>query len=821
MSELGVRLSGRRLAEAAVDEADISEPSRLIVLLALAGDEEGVRSLLAGDRVMPPERTLDSDQRSDEVFLESIRIEGFRGIGPQADLNLTPLPGLTVIVGRNGSGKSSFAEALEHLLTGRLRRLEDAATVAFRDGLRHVGWSGDVKMEAKFAVAGLDGGITRTRVLPVGEKETALSQMPISVRDGRDQPISDLGWEEAAQTWRPVLSTSEIAGLSRSRPTEIAAAMLEALSLEDLAKAEDLLRRIEVQVAKDVDRCEAECRGLLAVMEEHQDERAKQCQALLRHAAWTWDISAINHLVSGESVDGESPRAQLHAITALALPTADEADSLMSEVRAAADAQMEAATEHATRAESDAALLQHILERHAAYEDESCPVCGKGVLDRDWWTEAQGRLDALSASASRLREARQRAQAAETSLRQALKQVPPELDGLPAPDLNVAAVVAAWKAWSAESENLDALALAKRFEEQLPGVRLELDKVQESAARQLAMIDEAWQPVADQLSQWAEEIQQVAPSQRRLPDLQAAAEWIARTSAAEQEARFEEIADAAEALWERLRAESAVSLKRLALRGKQKQRRVGIETSINGGDAPLGVLSQGEMNAMALSLYLPRAFRGESPLRFVVIDDPAQGMDPSKVDGLAQYLESVASKWQIVVFVHDNALPTALRIRDIPARIVSLSRMGGRIETSVQRDPVEQLLKDANALAQMSDLSPLMIKHGAPNMLREAVEIACGEVFLRRSVTRGKSLDDAYESLDGANGPRARLCLAIGDQAPDVRDLDQWLRKNWGSEMEAVFERVKSGAHTGRDGAAIPDDVKAVRGLIEKVKSLA
>ena len=804
----------------AVEEADVSGPSRLLVLLALAGDEEGICSLLAGNRVMPPERTLDSDQRSGEVFLESIRIEGFRGIGPQADLNLTPLPGLTVIVGRNGSGKSSFAEALEHLLTGQLQRLEDA-TGAFRGGLRHVGWSSDVKMEAKFAVAGLDGSVVRTRVLPVGEKETTLSQKPISVRDGHGRQISDLGWEEAAQTWRPVLSTSEIAGLSRSRPTEIATAMLEALSLEDLVKAEDLLRRIEVQVAKDVDRCEAERRSLLAAIEESQDERAKQCQALLRHAAWAWDISAINRLVSGESADRESLRERLRAITALALPTADEVDSLVNEMRTAADAQMEAATEHATRAESDAILLRHILERHVAYEDESCPVCGKGVLDRDWWTKAQERLDDLSASASRLKEARQKARTAETDLRQALRQVPPELDGLPAPDLNVASAVAAWKAWSAETENLDALALAKRFEEQLPGVRLELGKVQEAAARQLAMIDEAWHPVAKRLSQWAEDVQQVAPSKRRLPDLQAAAEWIARTSAAEQEARFEEIADVAETLWERLRAESAVSLKRLALRGRQKQRKVGIETSINGDDAPLGVLSHGEMNAMALSLYLPRAFRGESPLRFVVIDDPAQGMDPSKVDGLAQYLSTVAPKWQIVVFVHDNTLPVALRIRDIPARIIRLRRVGGRIETTEQRDPVEQLLKDANTLAQMGELSPHMIKHGAPVMLREAFEMACGEVFLMRSVTRGKSLDEAYESLDGASGPRARLCLAIGDQAPDVRETNRWLRKNWGSEMEAVFERVKSSAHTGTDGAAIPDDVRAVRELVEKVKSLA
>ncbi|HEX6020988.1 MAG TPA: AAA family ATPase, partial [Solirubrobacter sp.] len=58
------------------------------------------------------------------VWLRSITVEGFRGIGPAATLSLEPAPGLTVVVGRNGSGKSSFAEGLELLMTGALKRWE-------------------------------------------------------------------------------------------------------------------------------------------------------------------------------------------------------------------------------------------------------------------------------------------------------------------------------------------------------------------------------------------------------------------------------------------------------------------------------------------------------------------------------------------------------------------------------------------------------------------------------------------------------------------------------------------------------------------------
>lgn len=69
------------------------------------------------------------------TFLLTIAVEGFRGIGKKATLDLTPGPGLPLVVGRNGSGKSSFAEALELLLTADTYRWENRSKV-WRDGWR-------------------------------------------------------------------------------------------------------------------------------------------------------------------------------------------------------------------------------------------------------------------------------------------------------------------------------------------------------------------------------------------------------------------------------------------------------------------------------------------------------------------------------------------------------------------------------------------------------------------------------------------------------------------------------------------------------------
>ena len=69
------------------------------------------------------------------VYLKSIGVQGFRGIGAAVTLHLQAGPGLTVITGRNGSGKSSFAEAAEIALTGDNMRWSDR-TAVWKEGWR-------------------------------------------------------------------------------------------------------------------------------------------------------------------------------------------------------------------------------------------------------------------------------------------------------------------------------------------------------------------------------------------------------------------------------------------------------------------------------------------------------------------------------------------------------------------------------------------------------------------------------------------------------------------------------------------------------------
>src|SRR4029453_7023626 len=116
--------------------------------------------------------------------------------------------------------------------------------------------------------------------------------------------------------------------------------------------------------------------------------------------------------------------------------------------------------------------------------------------------------------------------------------------------------------------------------------------------------------------------------------------------------------------------QSNVALNEIRLTGTGNRRMVDLTVTVDGVPAhALGVMSQGEQNALALSLFIPRATLPESPFRFMVIDDPVQSMDPSRVDGLARVLDEVAKTRQVVVFTHDDRLPESTRRLGIDARV--------------------------------------------------------------------------------------------------------------------------------------------------------
>ncbi len=136
MSDTALRALVLRRLEAGTKPEDVWST---LVLAALEGPH-----VLAGylDNHAPPRRPEGAageakDREPLGAYLKAITVEGFRGIGQKKSLDLPPGPGLTLVVGRNGSGKSSFAEALELLVTGDTYRWANRAKV-WQQGWRNL-----------------------------------------------------------------------------------------------------------------------------------------------------------------------------------------------------------------------------------------------------------------------------------------------------------------------------------------------------------------------------------------------------------------------------------------------------------------------------------------------------------------------------------------------------------------------------------------------------------------------------------------------------------------------------------------------------------
>jgi hypothetical protein len=112
----------------------LAEQATDLLLAALESDESLSAQLAGQAQPYSGASAVTSPPHPAGAYLQSLTVSGFRGIGQAATLAVAPSPGLTLVVGRNGSGKSSFAEALEVLLTGNLRRWEKLPAVCGRAG---------------------------------------------------------------------------------------------------------------------------------------------------------------------------------------------------------------------------------------------------------------------------------------------------------------------------------------------------------------------------------------------------------------------------------------------------------------------------------------------------------------------------------------------------------------------------------------------------------------------------------------------------------------------------------------------------------------
>ncbi len=756
------------------------------------------------------------------VYLKSVSARGFRGIGPEVTLHLQAGPGLTVVTGRNGSGKSSFAEAAEIALTGDNMRWANRNAV-WKEGWRNLHAPDQpTVIEVKLTEDGQPLPTVVTRAwAPGGGLDDATATVAVA---GAERPLAAKGWRRPLELYRPFLSYAELGALVGGTPSSMHDALQAILGLDALIDAERVLgdaRRAADSASK---RARQQLPALLAKLAEHPDERARAAERAL--GGRTWDLAALDALAVGNGAASDGRTGLLQQVLGITLP---DTGSVAAAVRRVLDACAALAALEGTRSDDArrlANLLWAALDHQRSHAGEACPVCGGRALDDGWAAGAKESVRQLEEQAAEFDAARSEAGTAMRSLSRLVAGKPTVLGA----DLGEVAGAAAGaaRAWDtltgtisaetwwiadAEAASDPAKALASRTadlgawaDRVTTAFKVLADAVaglRAAAGSALRERAEAWQPVAGELAGWVRVARESNAASVRLNDLKNALDWLRTVGREVRNARLAPFAATSASVWEALRQESNVELGPITLAGAGTQRKVTLDVTIDGvPGAALSVMSQGELHALGLALFLPRATAADSPFGFVVIDDPVQAMDPAKVDGLARVLSSVALTRQVVVFTHDDRLPAALRQLQLPATVLAVTRRE-RSVVSVRKvtDPVSRYLDDARAMALTAQLSEQIRAVAVAGLCRAAVEAACVDAVRARKLGQGVPHESVERQLEQAShSVQDMVALALFGSSSRGGEVVGRLRELGGEGFVRAFRDAKSGVHNPVNG---------------------
>lgn len=748
-----------------------SEQSVQDVILQLLDEDEAVKSDVKDAVLNALAEVADSnaavETKPAPTFLTSISVVGFRGIGGQAQLDLFPAPGLTVISGRNGSGKSSFAEALELALTGTSYRWFNKKETLWAESWRNVHRPHPCAIRVGFTaeqVGPFTVGVT-------WEKDAELEARRSYTRMGDGDHVAGtaaLGWARSLELTRPVLSYEELGRLFDGGPSALYDALAKLLGLEVLADAEKWLAAALKSSKVLRDRADDERKRLLNVLSETADERAQQATALLKKRGGA-PLDDVLGLATGSDPQGQQAVSALRSLAALDAPTVDDIAAAATRLRVASENLTVVSASLADTTRHRVQLLQSALNLHDHGGDIDCPVCGQGRLDSQWVAAARESVASTEQALAEYQAASTELTAARMAALNLIGNAE-QIDEVAGVGLPTLATYNETVAAAADKPGGD-IDLANHIESTLLVVAHAASELRVEAQAALDARESTWAPIAAQLGGWVPLEEDARAVDGTVKTTTAARKWLNERAGPFRNQRLESIAAQAREIWGQLRQESNVDLGSITLAGTNTRRKAVLEGTVDGEPIKaLPVMSQGELHALALALFLPRATSASSPFRFVVLDDPIQAMDPAKIDGFVQVLSEIARTHQVIVFSHDDRLASTIRETGTDARLIEVIReMGSKVTTRDNVNPAQRQVNDVFALLMDKDLPEEIRMRLMPGLFRLAVEAAAKQAFYTKSALAGKSRAESEKAWTSAMKTGQRLALAVhGDSKSDI-----------------------------------------------------
>ncbi|MBD0862449.1 AAA family ATPase [Gordonia sp. zg691] len=789
-------------------DTNLSDAAKYVVIAALESEEALVGQL--GDVPVTHGRP-DSQAELEKpagAFLREIRVRGFRGIGPEATLTVAPSPGITVVSGRNGSGKSSFAEAFEYAMTGQSYRWRNKAKL-WVDSWRNLHEGNPCEVCVDFTIE--DGPRTSIGAeWAVGAELDEAKHWSQRRGEKRQNGVGALGWSTAVEIYRPILSYDEIGGLLEQEPSKLYDALDRLLALDEIQDAESRLTAAYTTKSQPRDASKNAKSALKKRLSDTTDPRAKSLAGLLRPREP--DLERVSALASGTDSSTSTTMSQLKAIVELELPDQEAGTATAVQLRDALGNVRTLGDDALRRTEQRSDVLRVALQyRHSEGGEVNCPVCNEGVLTDDWVAHTRKLLDDENSQLAMYREARELAVRNEGDARDrlaALREIAP-IDSV-----HLASLAIYRDAYAAATEAPVAVEdLPSHLEIRIPPLVDALASLQLEASKVLIEREDTWAPIAQQALEWVALERKARRASLELQLVGQARDWVRSNAQSLRQQRLEPIAEGARAIWARLRQESDVDISEIALEGARTRRKAVLRGLVDGQETGvLSVMSQGELHALALALFLPRATAQSSPFRFIVLDDPIQAMDPAKIDGFLDILRELGQTRQVIVFSHDDRLATAIRQRSVDAHLIEVTReSGSKVVVKTADDPARRYVDDAFAVVADENLPDDIKRRACPGLFRFAVESAARQVYFTRRNTEGGSQQETERIWSEVKSATACVALALHDDPK--ADISGW--RSWRPHRATAMHVATKGVHQG--ATITKNDVSDLRKTVEDI----
>lgn len=628
------------------------------------------------------------------AYLSQLSVAGFRGIGQHAELNISPHPGLTIVYGANGSGKSSFAEALDVLFTGTTGRF------AGRGGEWHSAQTNVHKPKSGYVRAVFALGAYEADVEPFVRSWTDGGHLAGAYDETPTEHMRALGWLDALDEFKPVLGYAELGPL------------LDEDAFGEVTDSEFADRR-ETLLARHIRLRAGISDPLLSSI-----QGAVQSNGAIVGQPFLPELTAWHRLSLARSRRGRRQPMQI--------PTADGLPVLLDQSRQKALAAL------APLVGSKQSLPHpYTLQWNAFFK----------LVEKGEWSDKPNLF--------------------------VRHMIAPLLD--------------LWRAINEQNRYRD-----DRYRHVLPSARRYLGWTSRTHVYCEMLIEEIYRVHLATLSQ------QVGDS------------------------------------WRRIRPGSSIQFHGIELRsvfetGQPPVLRAFLDLALDGvRGVERGVLSQGELQSLALCLFLPTMMRPESPFGFAVIDDPVQVMDEHAVDGLAEVLGNAAKDLQLIVFTHDKRLLESLHWQGIKHTQINVTRAGESVVTCEPvSDPVSQRIADARMLAEEAAVDDeFRHRRNAAYQCRRAIEAACLRAvrgkFARQGLSHQQIESKVEVALRNKDTTTLRLlALAMFEDVGKQRDVRPRMKDNpdeWGKQQEIdTLAQVNALVHAIDLEAAIQSIVQAER----------